>query len=301
MFARPLALAATALLVGAATPTPAGLPKGRPIAELTAACAGKSGYTDPAPPVKVFANVYYVGTCGISSVLIASAEGHILIDAGPREAAPLVAANIQALGFKLGDVKWIVTSHEHHDHVGGVAELKRLTGAQVAGNAAAKLALEQGKVEWRDPQPRDDPWPPVAVERVLQDGEHLVLGPLDLTLHTTPGHTTNSSTWTWRSCEGATCRNMVYADSVTAVSSDGYKFSEHRVMVDAFARSLGKIAALPCDILLTPHPGASNLFDRLAGKVPLVDPDACIGYAEDAQAALEKRVKEEGTSGGAGK
>jgi metallo-beta-lactamase class B len=294
MFARVAFFSALALMTAGAT-SPATLPKGPPASQLTAACEGKDGWNDPAPPVRVFGNTYYVGTCGITALLVASDAGHVLVDTGTREAAPLVAANIRALGFSLEDVKWIVTSHEHHDHVGGVAELKRLTGAQVAAVPLAKVALEQGKVEWRDPQAASaEPFPAVAVERVIRDGEHLILGPLDLTAHTTTGHTTNSTSWSWRSCEGAECRNVVYADSVTAVSSEGYKFSEHAVMVDAFARSLGKIAGLPCDILLTPHPGASGLFDRLAGKRPLVDPDACLHYAEAGQSALERRIKDEG-------
>ena len=294
MFVRAAFLGALVLLCSAAA-APFALPNGPPVTQLTTACEGKGGWADAAPPARIFGNTYFVGTCGITALLVASEAGHVLLDAGPKEAAPLVAANIRALGFKLEDVKWIVTSHEHHDHVGGVAELKRLTGAQVAAVPLAKVALEQGKVEWRDPQAASaEPFPAVAVERVIRDGEHLVLGPLDLTAHATTGHTTNSTSWSWRSCDGAQCRNMVYADSVTAVSSGDYKFSEHPVMVDAFARSLGKIAGLPCDLLLTPHPGASGLFERLAGRQPLVDPDACLNYAEAAQAALEKRIRDEG-------
>ena len=298
MSARLAALGALALLTTGAAPARFVLPKGVPVAQFMAACRGKDGWSDPAPPIKVFANVYYVGTCGIAAVLIASDQGHVLIDAGPADAAPQVLTNIRALGFAPGEVKWLVNSHEHLDHVGGLAEIKRVTGAQFAARAAAKGPLERGAVDWRDPQAGSiKGFTGIAVDRVMADGEHLVLGPIDLTLHATPGHSPGSTSWTWRSCEGATCRDMVYADSISAVSADSYKFSQHAVYVDAFARTLGKIAGLPCDILITPHPGPSNLFDRLAGKAPLVDRDACLKYAEAGQAALEKRIKDEGGGG----
>jgi metallo-beta-lactamase class B len=293
MFAR---LAAVALALVAAGPAAAqrDLPAGPPVRELLAACEGKDGWTDPSPPVRIFGNVYHVGTCGITALLIAGNEGHILVDGGPAEAAPLIAANIEALGFKLQDVDWIVASHEHYDHVGGVAELKRLTGARLAARAAQKGALEAGKLDWRDPQASlNQTFPAVTVDLVLRDGEHLILGNLNLTLHATPGHSPGSTSWSWRSCEGATCRNVVYADSVTAVSGDEYLFSRQRVYVDAFARSLGKIASLPCDLLLTPHPGASRLHERIAGEQPLAHPDACVDYATAAQAALEARLQRE--------
>jgi metallo-beta-lactamase class B len=291
MSARAAALACA--LLGACAPATAqgDLPAGPTSAEFAAACEGKDGWTDPSPPVRIFGNVYHVGTCGITVLLVAGDEGHVLIDGGPVEAAPLVAANIEAFGFRLADVEWMVTSHEHHDHVGGVAELKRLTGARLAARAGAKAPLEQGVADWRDPQAAiGNRFPGAPVDRVMRDGEHLVLGNLDLTLHATPGHSPGSTSWSWRSCNGRDCRNIVYADSVTAVSADGYQFSRQRLYVDAFARSLGRIAALPCDILLTPHPGASRMHERIAGREPLADAEACVNYAVAGQAALEARV-----------
>ncbi|MEO6389205.1 MAG: subclass B3 metallo-beta-lactamase [Croceibacterium sp.] len=295
MFARVLAVIAAGLLAGAASGPNAALPAGPPAREFTAACEGKDGWADPAPPVRIFANVYHVGTCGITALLVASGEGHILLDTGPVESADSVAANIRTLGFKLSDVKWIVTSHEHLDHVGGLARLKALTGAQVAATPLARVPLETGQPDWRDPQAGSiGGFAGVTVERVLRDGEHLRLGPLDLTAHTTTGHAPGSTSWTWRSCAGADCKAIAYVDSVSAVSSDTYKFSAQRVYVDAFARSLGKIASLPCDVLITPHPGASALHERIAGTRPLADPDACLHYAEAGQAGLERRIQSEG-------
>jgi len=263
-------------------------------AELAAHCQGKDGWDEPAPPARIHGDTYYVGTCGIAVILIAGPDGHVLIDTGTENAAPLVAANIEALGFDLGDVEWIVTSHEHFDHAGGLAELKRRTGAQVAASPLAKRPLETGVPDWRDPQAESlDPFEGATVERVMRDEEHLVLGPIDLTINTTPGHAPGSTTWSWRSCEGETCRDMVYADSISAVSADEYRFSQQPAYVDAFARSLAKIAALPCEILITPHPAASALHERLAGAQPMSDPQACYNYAVKAQAALEARSAKE--------
>lgn len=298
-----IALAALALLGLAAPAAPqvvAALPKGAPIARLQQACKPDLDASDsrnwaiPAPPIKVFGNVYLVGTCAISVVLIVSPQGHVLIDAGPPAAAPLVIANIRELGLRPEDVKWMVTSHEHYDHVGALAEIKRLTGAQLAASTLAQPALEGGKSTWRDPLVGGtQPFVGAKVDRVMHSGEHLVLGPLDLTLHSTPGHAPGSTSWTWQSCEGATCRQIAYIDSLTTVSNETYKFSQNRVYTDAFARSLGTVASLPCDILITPHPGASKLHERLAGRGALVDPQACLTLATGAQAALEARIKQE--------
>ena len=295
MFARALAAATLALTLGGATTKPFALPAGPPAKQFAAACANKDGWADPAPPVKIFANVYHIGTCGIVVLLIASPEGHVVIDSGPKDVAPQIIGNIRTLGFDPADVKWLLNSHEHHDHVGSLAELKRITGARLAARAAAKGPLERGTADWRDPQAGSiGAFPGVSVDRVLTDGEQLVLGPIDLTVHATPGHAPGSSTWSWRSCEGRVCHDMVFADSVSALSADKYKFSQQRVYVDAFARSLGKIAGLPCDLLITPHPGASALHERLAGTQPLSDPDACLKYAQAGQAGLEKRLTDEG-------
>src|SRR6478735_7751465 len=135
MFARYL-VAASALLAGCAPAGAQELPAGPPVTEILDQCQDKDGWSDPAPPVRIFGNVYDVGTCGIVVLLVASNEGHILLDSGPADAVPLVIANIRKLGFASEDVEWIVTSHEHHDHVGGLAALQALTGAKVAASAA---------------------------------------------------------------------------------------------------------------------------------------------------------------------
>lgn len=290
-----LSMIALALLAACA---PAGaqsdLPAGPPVTAILDQCEGKDGWSDPAPPVRIFANVYDVGTCGIVVLLIASPEGHILLDGATAEAAPLIAANIEALGFRLEDVEWIGTSHEHFDHVGGVAELQRLTGAKVAASAAAKRQLETGILDPRDPQAgMHEPFAAVRVDRVLRDGEALRVGPLELTLHATPGHALGSTSWSWRSCEGEVCHRVAFADSVSAVSSDDYRFSDHPDYVAMFRRGVDAVEAIGCDLVITPHPGASTLYERLAGDAPLADPNACRNYAQFGRDNLEARLARE--------
>mgnify|MGYP003621498574 FL=1 len=121
------------------------------------------GWDDRAPPRRVFGNVYYVGTCGITALLVASPQGHVLLDGATAAAGPAIAANIQALGFRLADVKAILNSHEHSDHAGGLAHLQNATGAPVMALAPAVATLERGAGDRDDPQSGVlDRFPPVA-------------------------------------------------------------------------------------------------------------------------------------------
>ena len=265
-----------------------------PIPEHRAQCADKQGWSDPAPPIRIFANVYDVGTCGVVVLLVTGPKGHILIDAATAEAAPDIARNIERLGFLLGDVKLMLASHEHLDHVGGTAELQRLTGARLMVMPEAKYALESGLLAPDDPQfGLYPPFPAARVDALLRDGQRVSVGPLKLTAHSTFGHVRGSTSWTWRSCDDRTCYAIAYADSVTAAAAPGYRFSDHQGHVKRFRASLRKIGRLPCDILITPHPAVSNLYARLAGEAPLVDPQACSAYAKAAVSKLDERLASE--------
>lgn len=277
-------------LIGAA---PAATPAADARAWLTA-CQGKDGWSDPAPPVRLFANVADVGTCNITALLITGPQGHVLIDGATEEAAPAIARNIERLGYRLRDVRLILNSHEHLDHAGGLATLQRLTGARVVARAEAKPALESGRTDADDPQAGSlAPFPGVRVDRAVRDGEVLRVGPIALTAHATPGHTRGSTSWSWRSCAGRDCRTIVYADSLNALSAEGYRFSDHPALVATFRATFAKVAALPCDMLFTPHPGASDFAARLAATQPLADAGACRRYAEAAGARLDARLAKE--------
>ncbi|TMJ13167.1 MAG: subclass B3 metallo-beta-lactamase [Alphaproteobacteria bacterium] len=261
---------------------------------LAEACAGKDGWSDPAPPARIAGNTYYVGTCGIASVLVTSAKGHILIDGATAEAAPQIAANIRKLGFDPKAVKFLLSSHEHVDHAGGLAALKRLTGARLVARAEAQRGLERGTPDPSDPQAGTiASFEGVKVDRVVRDGEEVRIETLHLKVHATPGHTAGSTSWSWQLCEKGSCRNIVYADSLTAVGPERFRFTGDPALVARFRASFARVAAMPCDILITPHPGASNLFERLAGRAPLADRNACVAYSAAAAKRLDERLAAE--------
>jgi metallo-beta-lactamase class B len=288
-------IAATVASLLAATSVPAEPPRPASFAEHQTACAGKDGWSDPAPPVRIFGNVYDVGTCGIVVLLIAGEEGAIVIDGATAEAAPAVLANIQRLGLQASDVKLLLSTHEHVDHASGLRALKQASGAAMLARGDERRALESGVASPDDPQRGGDlpGFQGVKVDRVLRDGEVVRLGSLRLTAHATPGHAPGGTSWTWRSCEAVVCRNIAYADSLSAIAANGYRFADHPAYVRTFQASIAKVAVLPCDILVTPHPAASDLYARLAGQVPLVDSEACVTYAATAAAKLDARLAED--------
>ena len=273
-------------------------PERAPIAEAgpawAAACGTSTDWNKPAPPVRIHANTYLVGTCGISSILITGSRGHVLIDGGTEQGADLIAENVRSLGFRMTDIRFILVSHEHHDHVGGVARLQQLSGASVVSSAAAKPVLESGQPSRDDPQFGSvKSFPPVRVERVVGDGQGVLLGDIYVTPMATPGHTPGALSWRWEACAGAVCRTIVYADSLTPISNDTYRFSDHPAYLAAYRASLAKIAASRCEILLTPHPTASAMKERMVGAKPLFDTDGCRAYAARLTTMLDERLAKE--------
>lgn len=278
----------------AVTTPPSGPTQGG--AALASACTDRDGWSDAAPPAQVYGNVYYVGSCGITALLITSPEGHILIDGATAEAAPGILANIRALGFNPRDVRVILNTHEHIDHAGGLAALKQATGAQFMARAPAQPVFDSGQVDPADPQLQSlgaHPIAPIHIDKLISDGETVRVGDVVLTAHATPGHAMGGTSWTWRSCVGSACYNMVYADSLNAFAAGSYRFTDHPEWVAGLRRSMALVAALPCDILLSPHPGSTDMFARLAGSEPLVNRSACGAYVAAARTRLDTRLAAE--------
>jgi len=301
MFAKaafgPLLLAAAQLTIPLGHPKVIEQPKA-PIESAgplwAARCDGSTDYEKPAPPVRVHGNTYLVGTCGISSILIVGDQGDILIDGGTEQDANLIADNIRDLGFRVEDVRFILTSHEHFDHVGGIAKLQQVSGATVVTSAAAAKVISSGRPANDDPQFGSlKSFPPAQVGRIVGEDDEVRLGNLMLKAMATPGHTSGALSWRWVSCDGGVCRTIVYADSLHAVSNATYRFSDHPAALAAFRASIAKIAASPCDILLTPHPSASDMPHRLALGEPLFDENGCKAYAADRSQELDDRLAKE--------
>ena len=273
------------------------------LAGLVAAMpSGAADWDAPQEPFALFGNSYYVGPHGVASVLITSRQGHILIDGGSDKSPQQIVAHIRQLGFKPEDIRFILVSHEHIDHAGGVAELQRLSNAEVLAAGAAVPVLRSGEAGRNDPQYGGLPkMAPVARVRAVRDGEVVKLGPLAVTMHATRGHTQGGASWTWQSREGGRTANMVYADSLNAYGSKSFRYSGDPAWPSARAdleRSIGKVAALPCDVLVSAHPEVSDLWTRYArqeqsGTAAFIDTNACRAYAANARARLQQRLDEE--------
>ncbi|MXO90457.1 subclass B3 metallo-beta-lactamase [Pontixanthobacter aquaemixtae] len=259
-----------------------------------AACKPWDDWDKPAPPFKVHGNSYYVGTCGIAAILITGDEGHVLIDTGTRKGAEVVAANIQTLGFKLEDVAVILHTHEHFDHVGGFAWMREQTGAQIFASPEAAKALESGIVSEDDPQSgMHDPMEPVIVAGVLTDDFSSDTPLNQLTMIKTPGHSPGALSWQWESCALNDCKTIVFADSLSPISRDNYRFGDHLNYLSAYREGIERLGSVKCDILLTPHPSHSQMLERMrAGG--LNDPNACSDYARKKRADLADRLRKEG-------
>ena len=231
----------------------------------------------------------------MSSILITSKAGDVLIDGGLPDSAKQIRDHIRVLGFRIEDVKLIVNSHVHFDHAGGIAKLQRWSHARVAASESSAAVMRKGGLG------RDDPQygilPPIAkVKRVerLRDGETLRIGDIAITAHLTPGHTPGGTSWTWKSCEGERCVDMVYADSLTPVSAPGFKFSTNSQALRDFEKSFSFLENVPCDILITTHPDVSGLWAKVerrgqgATPDPMIDTNACRNVAANAESSCER-------------
>ena len=260
-------------------------------------CANDPTWTAAQTPFQIYGNTWFVGPRGLGVFLITAPTGDVLIDGGVPQDAALIEANIRALGIELRDLQWILNSHAHCDHAGGIAQLARDTGAQVIAGAADAALLARGGHD--DPQYGDRfVFPRVQVTRTVTDGEQLRLGDLLLTAHSTPGHTKGNTTWTWTSCDGMRCLPMVDIGSLSAPDFQLIGNAKYPNAVEDFRTSFAMVAALPCDIALAPHPEMVDFWARVAkrdqGDVnALIDPTLCRTYANDSRETFEAQLAKE--------
>src|SRR3954467_12758995 len=227
----------------------------------------------PFTPHKIFGNLYYVGTRSLASFLITTPQGHILINSDYERNVPAVRQSIEALGFKYTDIKILLGSHAHADHMEGDAMVKQLTGAQVMAMAEDVPALEAMK-------PGGKPHP---IDRVLHDGDKVELGGMTLTAHLTPGHTRGCTTWTLKANEGGRTYDVAIIGSVG--TNPGFKLVNNPEIpnqVDEFQRAFKTLRALKVDVPLGSHPGMYNLDQKYPkigkGPNPFIDP---AGYKQE--------------------
>ena len=253
-------------------------------------------WNQPVEPFKIIGNIYYVGASEIASFLIATPQGHILIDGGFEETAPQILANIKKLGFKPGEVKYLLNSQSHSDHAGGFAELKRATDAKLAIMEQDKAEVEaggRGDFAWGDTML----FPAVKVDRTLHDGDALALGGASLKALRTPGHTKGCTTWTTTATENDKPYNVVWVCSTTA---PGYKLvgnTQYPNIVQDYRRTFEILKKLPCDVFLASHGNFFNLEEKSkqiradAARNPFIDPDGYQQFLERTQRDFETELK----------
>jgi metallo-beta-lactamase class B len=263
------------------------------LAALPASAQTAAEWNKPQAPFKIYGDTYYVGVHGLSAILIVGSQGNILIDGDLDISSDQIAQHIHQLGFQIAEVQLILNSHAHTDHAGGLSALQKMSGADVAASPWSAALLRKGGVAPEDPQFGSlGPIAAVAKVKDIKDGETIHLGPLAVTAHFTPGHTPGGTSWTWSACENGACKTIAYVDSLTAVSAPKYRFTDHPEVVAQFQKSFAVVDALPCDILITPHPEASDFFGRKEKGV-MDSPGACHKLADSSRAGLQKRLASE--------
>ena len=266
----------------------------------------------PFKPFRIISNIHYVGTNDLACYLITTPAGHILIDTGFEESAPIVRANIQALGFNLQDIKIILSSHAHYDHVGGHADMKQATGARVYASAGDAVLLESGGTKSFHPL---KPFKPVKVDKILKDGEVVRLGGTELTAHLTPGHTEGNTAWTTTVTGPGKQYDVVWVGSMSINPGvHMVNFAPWPDIAKVYASSFQKLKALHCDVFLGPH---ANFFDMqtkvqqmkadqspnrfkkdnpFIDKNPFIDPGGYRLYLERLEKSYNEQIQRESSN-----
>ena len=245
-------------------------------------------WNTPTEPFKMIGNVYYVGTDGLASYLITSPQGHILVDAVMPESTSQIKANIEKLGFKIVDIKYLVNTHAHIDHTGGLAEMKQASGAQMIAGEADKPLLEGGYY----PGAENDAalkFPPVKVDRTVREGDKVTVGDVRLTARETPGHSPGCTSWEFAVKDGdATRSGLIFCSGTVALNRLVGNPTYSGIVAD-YKKTFARARDMKVDVLLAPHPEMYKMAEKRAklaegGPNPFVNPGEFNAYA----ATLEK-------------
>ena len=275
---------------------------------LLCACLAVVGYPQkdddiklgigPVEPFRLAGNIYYVGSNDLTSYLIVTPKGDILIDSGMKEMVPQVKSNIEKLGFKLSDIKLILNSHAHFDHAGGIGELRRLTGAKFLSSELDAPLLERGGI--RDPNFGDKyPFEPTKPDETFANGKTVRLGGTTMTANITPGHTKGCTTWTTTVKDGEKNLNVIF---VCSVSSPGYRLVNNKEYADIEAdynRSFEWFKNAKVDVFLGSHAGFFDLENKSkalkAGATvnPFIDPKGYSAFIDESEKAFRKKLAEQ--------
>lgn len=251
------------------------------------------------PAHRIVGNVYYVGSKALATYLIATPDGHILINSGFEETVPLIRASVESLGFKMRDVKILLASHAHSDHVAGHAKLQELTGAKVFVMRGDDNVIASGGVgQYFYPDSR---WEPCKVDRMLKDSDEVKLGGTTLIARLTPGHTRGCTTWTWDVTDGGKKHTVVVIGSPNV--NPGYQLVDNKdypEIAKDFEKTFEVLKGLRCDVFLGAHGdyyGMLAKHQRLKdGEMktnPFIDPQGYRAYVELKEKAFRTTLAEQ--------
>jgi metallo-beta-lactamase class B len=234
--------------------------------------------TELIEPFKIVDNIYSVGAVvHYPSFLITSSQGHIIIDTSLDEFVPAIASNIKKLGFNVEDVKYLLTTQSHIDHVGGHAQMQEITGATTMATAPDADVMESGgKTDFRD----GGTWAPVKVDRIIEDLETIRLGDIALTAHVTPGHTKGCTTWTTKVEENGKNYDVVLVCGLRMNPNEPLiNNADYPNMASDFAYAFAVLKTLPVDFYLSSHGYWFDLKEKIelmkrGGTAnPFIDPE----------------------------
>lgn len=250
-------------------------------------------WNKPTAPFKIIGNVYYVGTAELSVYFIDTPKGAILIEGGLPESVPQIEKNIETLGFKPKDIKLLLVTHAHFDHVGGMAALKKDTGGAVVAMAQDKPFLETGHISFGPS--KDVPFAPLTIDRIVHDGETVQLGGVTLTANLTAGHTPGCTTWTMPVAENGTKYEVMFAGSTSVAGNPLAGNSAYPQIADDYHRAFVKLRTMKADVLLTEHQQLSDEVGKAArakavGSNPFVDSGALQRTVAESESDFEKQL-----------
>jgi metallo-beta-lactamase class B len=266
--------------------------------------AERRAWNRPVKPFRVVENIYYVGAENVASYLITTPQGHILMDSGFAETVPRIQDSLNQLGFKLKDVKVLINSHAHFDHAGGLAQLKKLTGARLMiSEADAELIADGGRsdFQWRDKTSFH--FEPAVIDRLLRDQDKVELGGVTMIARITPGHTKGCTTWTMKVREAGRDLDVVFVGSNTI---PGYKLlnnSAYPRIVEDYAYTFALLKTLRCDVFLAPHGSLfaldekRQMLEKGTKTNPFIDPQSYRSFIRNTERAYKKQLEEERQKG----
>lgn len=262
----------------------------------------RAEWSVPQKPFHVIGNIYYVGMAGVSAFLIVTPKGNILTDGGLPESAPFIEMNIQALGFKLSDVKYLLNSHAHFDHSGGLAKLKADTGAKFVASTGDAPFLESGHIPYGPSSLIDTA--PVKVDRKVKDGDTLTLGGVTLTAHVMPGHTKGCTTWTMPLVEAGVTHKVMFFCSISVAGNPIAGKLAYPTIVSDYRTSFARLKKMDADIFLAPHGAQFHMEEKLAkmkpgAPNPFIDARELPDMVQKAEAAFNKDLARQQAGGAA--